>query len=69
MLQSDAALTAADDAVKALPKKVSTADKATIDAAKAAVKAYEDFPALQLLEIRIRLMLLFSNMHMHSTMK
>ena len=41
----DAALTAADDAVKALPKKVSTADKATIDAAKAAVKAYEDLSA------------------------
>ena len=42
----DAAKEAADDAVKALPKgTVTTADKALIDAALAAVDAYEDLSA------------------------
>ena len=43
----EAAQEAADDAVKAIPKKVSTADKATIDAAFTAVKAYEDLTAVK----------------------
>ena len=47
----DAALDAADDAIKALPKKVSTAAKDAIDAAKAAVKAYEDLSAAKYAQI------------------
>ena len=43
----EAAQEAADDAVKAIPTKISTADKATIDAAVTAVKAYEDLTAVK----------------------
>ena len=43
----EAAQEAADDAVKAIPTKVSTADKATIDDAVTAVKAYEDLTAVK----------------------
>ena len=43
----EAAKDAADDAVKAIPSKISTADKATIDTAIAAVDAYEELSAVE----------------------
>ena len=51
----DAAKEAADDAIDALPTKVSTADKAAIDAAKAAVDAYEDLSAVDYVDTNNKL--------------
>ena len=51
----NAAKEAAEDAIDALPTKVTTADKAVIDAAKAAVDTYEDLSAVDYVDTNAKL--------------